>query len=476
MAWDNKANLGRRVYVYLSKNEFSNSDITSGKAPTANSARVVLAYDPSRDVNLCTRIDFWVRHVGQSSGVNGGAYVICNLDLYNIGPAIRQFLDAYNQYNQGFWKATETKKYSVMVQVGYKNKPLQTIFVGYVGSFNVEWVQTDKSVDEVWHLFSQWPDVIDVPQEENKASPGEDYAPSALTNVLQTYKSGEAALRDTVMHQKRTVYVRTADTDAKMKIAGFEMRNDAETATPQMSVSPVLINPVKLQITPANFDTYFSIKYVKSLNGKEPDPELKEQWTRQQQLQSFVLGYDNLPKALRDIAMVDYCDCYVEVDMDTGKQIIYIYRIGNQIRSDAKGGKQWTITNFENLHKAPTVSAGMIQFDMVLEPRIKNMDTITLKLDSSWKRAVPSFNMNFNNAKYATTVFGGASALGIYNVTASDKAQKAMAGFGNIFEKAFYALFIEHTGSTHTDTWSTKVDCYGLEALEVLATGGNLNG
>lgn len=461
-------NFGRLVYVTLIRSDLASSNFMRTDMDKVLGNGITLCYDTARDVNFCTRIDFWVRHTDGRSSENP-IYSLCKLDLYNVGAGIRQFINAYDQYNQGYWKQEDIKRFGLVIQVGYRDAPLTTIFSGWVASYNVERQQSDKSVDEIYHLYAQNPGQVPTPLTDQKATSGDDYIEKAIydTAAPQTFVTGDAYIRDTVMKRQREVRVSH----------DVPMLNSSESWTIQngsiekgATTSQSLATPDYITITPLNFDKYFTIKYIKAGNKTVEDADLKKEWTTFNNFRTFPLDYSKLPNAIHDIVSSRNCDSNIELDFETGLQIIYIWRAGSPIAAPKglKTGRNWEIINFQNLQKSPTVSAGMIQFELMLEPTMKNMDTIELKLDNNWAGATPSFNISFGNMANAATVAAGANFAGIYNTIKTDEKKAAMIGYGNVFDKRFYILFLEHSGSTHTADWTTRAECYGLEQLKEL--------
>ena len=61
------------------------------------------------------------------------------------------------------------------------------------------------------------------------------------------------------------------------------------------------------------------------------------------------------------------------------------------------------------------------------------------------------------------TVFAGANFDGLSNTITNIKTKDAAKQTGNVFNKKFVAINVMHQGSTHTNEWSTQVDCANVE-------------
>lgn len=458
-------NFGRVVYLTIARNMIDTRSPTSliGSKPDV----ITIAFDPKRNPQWNTRIDFWVKHTGQTMSANANStYALANIDIYNIGPALQQFMDAYNEHdNSGSWKETNIKKYSCSLQVGYAGGKRTTIFTGFIGSWNLERKQNDSTVDNVWHLYAQYPGGGEkVVAEEYKATSGVDYASTAQQELPQTFITGEEYLKGAIMAFPRETYAYVA-VDEIPKEESFIATIMGAQAQEQTQTNLVAL-PASREITPANFDTFFTIKYQHFRTGEEY-PQVKEMWQRQEAMTAWNMDYSNLSSALSEIAAKKNCHATIQLDENTGMQTVYIYPAGKPAYKPGKGA-DFVITDFQNLRRQPGVSGGGLQLDMLLEPNAKPGDTFELRISKGFYRKYGnklSFEPNFSDSMAnATTVFSGANFLGVSNILTDDEKKTAMSQVGNVFGNKYVGIFIVHQGSTHTTEWSTQVDCWGVVA------------
>lgn len=259
--------------------KFSQITNLENKVLSQNSAgeyeNVTICFDPWRDETkiskgqrgqLNTRIDFTIKHLGEGGVGNNGYYATANIDVWNIGPALEQFLSAYGAYeSEGHFKDVNTKKYAAILQVGFRDsQERQTVFAGHISSFVLDRQQTNSTVDNVWHFLCQYPD----PQQnetvgDNKVDvvSGEQYeAPE--WNATQTFTSWEEYLKTAICYHKRTVY--------ELRPASLEQQSDSFSVLPivredensQMSrlvkpyvEIPMVPTPQTIDINRKNFTT-----------------------------------------------------------------------------------------------------------------------------------------------------------------------------------------------------------------------------
>lgn len=452
----NNYNFGRVVYLTIGK---KTQDPYKFNGELQNLTDVVtIAFDPKTNAQLNTRIDFLVRHqYGKPSAVTGAAYSLASIDLYNIGPALQQFINAYNATEKGRWKALQVANYCCALQVGYYGEKPQTIFAGVINSYNVERKQTANQVDTIWHLFASGTggyNPIPVSQTETATS-GEDYTEELqrLNQTLKTYTSGEQYIKAIVMEHPRTVYPLT-DT-------GVIIEGDSFIVQDTNSDPSLIPLPQPIKINNQNFNKYFQIKYQKF------DSSTEEEWNKAiWQTEAFksvptVDSFD-LEQAISDIARTRNCSGEVRLDESTGKQTIYIYsnRAGSK---SSQRQADYIIKDFQNLRKPPMVSGTLIRFDLLLEPSVRPNKTFELQITNGFlmeHQKSPSFSVNFGeDLGYWTSVFAGANFAGLSDTVVSKKTKEKMSQTGNVFNKRFEAMYVVHQGSTHGAEWSTQVDC-----------------
>ena len=456
-------NFRRQIYLtFIRASVASNSYVTQNHSPQELAKNAItICFDPTRDPNLCPRIDFWCRHAGKAAlATTKSMYALCKFEIYNLGKDMRQFFDAYNFTNDNGWAGPEIQKWGVVLQVGYVNGKRTTIFSGHISSFNMERQQNDKNVDNVWRFFCQYPDVNRAtPLGDDKAQSGEDYSQAAELSANMSFSSGELFLRDIVMKVPREVYA-----PSKIPIVqaseSFSLESILNPNTDASNVNnqTLVTAPISQRINNDNFSQFFRIRYVKSGDKDVEDPVLKREW-QTINYTSFPMQYADLESALMEAAGVRNCRARVDKDLISGMQTIYISRAGTTWANQREGN--WMIWNFQNLRNPPGVAANMIQFDLLMEPDIRPFDTIEMRVDKDFKHT-PSFEANFSMGNTAT-VFAGANFLGLASMKTLDEKQNAIKGFGNIFNKQFVVVFTEFMGGSHIKDWSVKAECYGVK-------------
>lgn len=449
-------NFGRVIYLTIGK--ISGDPYLFNGQINQMTNKVTIAFDPKTDPQLSTRIDFLIRHqYGQVSNVTGAAYSMAAIDLYNIGAALREFMNAYNETeNNGQWKSTNISKYVCVLQAGYYGGKITTIFVGAINSYNIERKQTETNVDTVWHLYcagSGGYDIVPLSQSEIAVS-GTDYLPELQkqNQLLKSYTSGEEYLKAIVMAHPREVYI-TEPNDTFIIGDSFSIQKKEKSA----SLVPM---PQIIEITNENFDQFFEIKYRKFNSGKE-DSWLKSVWQTEAMIASTTAEPHELQLAISDIARRRNCGADIRFDASTGKQIIFIYREGTK---SSQKKSDWIITDFQNLRKPPLVSGKSIRFDLLLEPAVRPDDTFELRItedfDKLHGKQNASFGVSFGNeAGQWATVFAGSNFEGLSNLLTNRTTKQTIKKTGNVFNKKYVALYVIHQGSTHDKEWSTTVDC-----------------
>lgn len=460
----NHYNFGRVVYLTIARNMIDARSPVSlyGSEPDV----ITIAFDPKRNPQWNTRIDFWVKHTGQTMSANANsAYALANIDIYNIGPALQQFMDAYNAHDDsGSWKETNVKKYSCSLQVGHSGGKRTTIFTGFIGSWNLERKQNDSTVDNIWHLYAQYPGGSEkVVSETDKAVSGVDYSSEAQQELPQTFISGEEYLKAAIMAYPRETYAYVA-VDEMPKEESFIATISGSSYAQEQTQTNLVALPASREITTANFDQFFTIKYQHFRTGEEY-PQVKEMWQRQEAMTAWKMDYSNLSNALSEIAAKKNCHALIQLDENTGMQTVYIYPAGRPAYNPIRGA-DFVITDFQNLRRQPGVSGGGLQLDMILEPNAKPGDTFELRISDGFRMKYGnklSFQPNFDGTmSNATTVFSGANFIGVSNVLSDNEKKTAMSQVGNVFGNKYVGIFVVHEGSTHTADWSTQVDCWGV--------------
>ena len=455
-------NFGRVVYLTIGRNVL---DVRTGTRALGNNTTpdtVTIVFDPKTNPQWNTRIDFWVKHVGQdSSSAANSFFALANIDLYNIGPALQQFMNAYNNHqNKGYWPTDEIVKYSCSLSVGYHGGKRTRIFAGIISSWYVERLQNESTVDNVWHLYAQYPtvDVKELP-EEQKAVSGTDYAEQAKQDLAQTFISGEEYLKAAIMAYPRETYAYVA-VEEEPVAESFVLNGQMSTIKNQTDLVAL---PASRVITSSDFDKFFQIKYQHFRTGEEY-PEVKQMWQKREAMESWEMDYSNLMSALSQIAEKKNCHASIQLDENTGMQTVYIYPAGRPAyKKNTKA--DFTIVDFQNLRRPPGVSGSHLQLDLLLEPSAKPGDIFMLTLSKDFAKKYKdklSFDVNYSGASQnATTMFAGANFTGL-TAMIDDAEKGAMAQTGNIFGTKYSATFIIHQGSTHSAQWSTQVDCTGV--------------
>ena len=461
----NNYNFGRVIYFTIGR--IVGDPYKYMGVPNENLMDIVtIAFDPKTNPQLNTRIDFLIRHQnGSVSSITGAAQSLAAIDIYNIGPALRQFIDAYNQTeNEGsYWKATKVSQYVCNLQVGYYGGALHTIFAGVINSYNVERKQNSSTVDTIWHLFCAGTGGYSVTpiDQSNIATSGFDYLDELQqqNNLYRSFVSGEEYIKTLIKSERRQVYVlRERNKNYYEGDDSFEVGNEEKD-------NVVVALPEFIEITNENFNKYFKIRYSFFNDGEE------EEWTKNKwQNETFtgILNLDSsdLYNAIKEIALIKNCGADIRLDEDTGMQTIHIYSsAGRQAALQKK--TNYVIKNFQNLRKPPLVSGVSIRFEMILEPTVKPFDTFELKVTDDFKKTHRnnySFDVNFGEdyGNWAT-IFAGANFDGLSNTVTNINTKNTAQQTGNVFNKKFVAINVIHQGSTHAAEWSTQVDCANVE-------------
>lgn len=412
--------------------------------------------------DLCPRIDFWVRHSAEQITEAGSIPMNqqAKIDLYNIGPSLKQYLDAYNQYLNA---TAKIPKFGITLQVGNdgldSEGSISTIFVGFLSSFNVERVQTEKTVDDVWHLLCWYPFNSDMPE----ASLVNELTKEGLKAEAQKIASNpvgtaESCLKEWIMSEPRCVY-----TQSKIN----NIITDSNIITQQTSSDIKTISPSIQKITSDNFSKFFQIRYLSDGNKDSENEELKQVW-KNQKFRNINVPVCELHQGINFIARYLNCKAEVVLNEETGKTTINIYQAGARLINSYEA--DYNIINFQNLVRPPEVSANLLTITTLLDPSVRVGKTVSLLLDVSFNGKQPSFIANFSQG-IETNVFAGTNFAGQYTYAQTPDAQKAMENYGNIFNKQYYIRFVEFQGSTHNNTWTTKMECYGVVEGNYIITG-----
>ena len=218
----------------------------------------------------------------------GSPCSLAAIDLYNIGPALQQFMDAYNKAkDNGYWKSVQISQYVCALQVGYQGSRKTTIFAGVINSYNVERRQTDSTVDTVWHLFCAGTGGYSTtPMSQSEiAESGQDYSAELQeqNQTMQSYISGEAYIKSIVMSHPRQVYTLT-DMGIAFDGDSFQIQTDLDNMG-------LVALPKTINVTNKNFNQYFEIKYMAFNSGVE------EEWTKEKDF--TIKGIDNETQIVR---------------------------------------------------------------------------------------------------------------------------------------------------------------------------------
>ena len=456
----NNYNFGRVVYLTIGK--YSGDPYRYTGRVQQLTDTITIAFDPKTNPQLNTRIDFLVRHqYGAISTVTKAACSIASIDVYNIGPALDSFIDAYNNLanSGGTSKTNNISKYVCVLEVGYYGGERTAIFGGVINSYNIERIQTTTAVDTVWHFYaagtggSGQVNVTPLTDAELAVS-GKSYLEESIeeNQILESFATGEDFIKAAVMKHPREVGILTDSSN--------DFITDSFSVTQLTNISktrPALTYTV--DITPANFDSYFKIVYkVRDLDTEDLDTRML--WKTKPIIPMGNFDYSNLPETLDKIARIKNCRADLRFNPNTGIQTIYIYT-AQQSNKKSKG-KPFVITDFENLLKPPTVSGKLVQVTMLLEPDIHPRDTIELRVSSAFTNKHKNFSFDVSYEGQMgnwSSVFAGSNFLGVASIQNQNNKIETIKSKGNIFNKQYQTLFIIHRGSTHTADWSTQVDC-----------------
>lgn len=471
----NDYNFGRVIYLTIFQ-YLSDSTLESHKfkpSELEKNGYVTICFDPTRPGaqkgQLNTRIDFYVKHLGESGVGNNGAFAQANIDIYNMGPALSQFFNAYNAYqSENRFKDVNTKKYAVVLQVGYRGMydekgeaVRHTVFTGRISSFVTERQQSNTTVDNVLHLFCQYPTSDGELGNDNKGVNGTNYGIEYgdTYKAVATYTSWEDYLKHAICSRRREVFKEVA-VDESIHDYSFNTNVDLlDPLTPKQT--PVVVKPEQVVVNLLDFNKYYRIEYKVSRTGKTLE-KTKQYWQQQVPVHSWSIYSSNVQKLATAIAHAT--GCHARVEIEGSIQVIYIYPA--DWMSEIKYGSlktNYTITDYQNLRKPPQVAANMLHLDMMMEPDMRPGDIIELKISDGFlkEHPQPTFEVAYSMAN-ATTVFAGSNFVGLAQMNEESRQKNAIASAGNIFNTQFIATVVEITGSSHSPEWSTKVDCYGV--------------
>ncbi|MBO5705077.1 MAG: hypothetical protein J6R99_03615, partial [Alphaproteobacteria bacterium] len=289
---------GRVIYLTfirsITNNQLQNENFDSQWLEEKGT--VTIAFDPQRNPQLNTRIDCYVKHLGDAMVGNNGVYATANIDVYNIGPGLQEFFDAYNAYKfDGHIQGVDQKKFGVVLQVGYAGGAKTTVFAGHISSFVVDRQQNNNTVDNIWHFFCQYPAPVQSGREgSNKAKSGEDYSKPEYWNPNHSANSWETYLKEAIMAHDRETYSLEAIID-KLEGASFVEDGLADLGKHPEPLMCVVSKTEK--ITPYNFDKNYTIEY--RVSSRSPVLEkTKKYWQQWIRVPSWNLNVANLQQTV----------------------------------------------------------------------------------------------------------------------------------------------------------------------------------
>lgn len=466
----------RKVYVTISK--FSLSEVLKKKEVLDNKS-LTLCYDTQSSILYRNRIDFIISMNGDQDLKKA------KIDLYNLGPEIRQFLNAYNQQeNNSMLLLKNEAHWSIIVQVGYDGMALETIFSGFIHSFNMERRQTSSDVDEIWHLYcSNLPQVDKalVYIKDMKAVSGKDYGGDKEFNTMykQSY-TWERYLLEIIgnnfvlLHPEpiakepewnRTPMLASENVKTINSVALIKEAMGGQPDQNTMSVIPTQQNNMT-RIKYVNADRETILKnfkvYYSYPGGIKEDEELKYKWQHNGTGKVEVKANDLLGALKVFAKRIDACECAM-LQKPNGFTYVYIWKAGagGKKRHLLPTAKVWKIHNFQNVISNPDINDGALQISIILEPGIRAQDGLKLEIDDKIPSEHVSFNMNYGDSAYFINQFSnvnvGGGAIGSTNTYNKASAQK----YGNIFFKKYLIVEVVHQGSTHEATWQTTMRCVG---------------
>lgn len=466
-----EGNFGRRIVVTFTPTSWNQK---KGVSQVDNQHSVVIAYDLKTKSELCSRIDFHVHSVGPSfMKTNRCATQIAKVDIWNIGSELNQMFDAYNNPDKNLdWKPLKIQQWCMDLKVGYDNGSFENIFSGIVSSFYVERVQNENNVDNIFHFVCWYPKIDAKTLGDNKGESGKDYLNVenriALTSVESHKITIENYIKKIIMDRPREVsYVNQGKTflnkisfalknpiDAVVtgvkNIQGDLTAGDSlvavETKTTLLGYAEDLISNPPVE----KIDKYYTIKY---------DSEGTEVFFKTTLIWNQPCGdTSNLTQSLINFVKKFGYSLDMYRFPQTGLQVITISKAGQAVNTGKISGNKWEIINFQNLVKSPEVTMKNMNLTLLLEPGIKPFDTVTLKVtDDFMAQNRPSFSPSINPS--AVTQFAGANTIGFAEFTKKENNVADQKGYGNIFNRVYNILCVDHQGSSHNNTWITKIEC-----------------
>lgn len=455
-------NFDRKIYLTIAKN----SAVRDGTSIAGKSRGgvITLVFDPQKDRQYCPRIEAIVSQVGRyidRNPINATA----KISVWNLSDEIKQFLDGYNAFNERGvpYNMVEAKKSAVVLQVGYGNVR-HTLYRGWIGSFFVERRQTSDVVDNVWQFACAYPG-IDVPSlvDKDRAVSGNDYLNDPIEDFDSTALSPELQLKQIVYRYPRTVFINTT-TQAKSAVSFLRGAN-ISASDPEENMLMTLV-PATEVITPQNFSKYFVIKYVSDSNGTDPDDALKNEWQNGRPMYLTGVNFQDMQRGMNMLAILKNCRAIMGNTLSDGRQEILILRAG----TNASSSRNWVIKNFQNVLQPPQIGMGGIVVPIMLEPDMRPMDSLELQIDDSFVGAkLPSFSASLDRMAYQAFIAGN-NFSGVGQIADSTNAAKS-AKYGNIFFKRYNISHLEHSISSHTETWRTVITTRGPDMNRLYREG-----
>lgn len=464
-------NFGRKIKVTFIPNSWNQKKGVS--EPNIENS-VVISYNIKDNKDLCSRIDFHIHSLGPGFlKTERCSQQVAQIDIWNIGSELNQMFDAYNNPNKSSdWNPFEIKQWSLNLEIGYENGDFQNVFTGTISSFYFERVQNENNVDNIFHFICWYPILDKETLQDKKATSGTDYLAIAnrteIVNMQSKKITLENYIKKIIIDRPRAVlYVKEVETYIK-KTASF-LNRTISTFTDTFTAMNGDAKPLRKDIIKGTkivklgysddltadppvekLDRYFQIQYDSSQTAyffktttifNQPVENSKNY---ERTLEVFVrkFGYK--------LAKSEY--------KETGIIIFKIYKNSDVIVSKSK---KWEIVNFQNLIKSPEISMNNMNLTILLEPNVDPYDTVVLKVtDDFMSLNRPSFSANISPS--AITQFAGANSMGIAEFTEKEKNIEDQKSYGNIFNKIYNIISVDHQGSSHEALWQTKLECVAV--------------
>lgn len=455
-----QVNFDRVVYLTIARNSAAAAAYEAGQtlAGKSNDGIITLVFNPQLKREYCTRIDAVISKVGRFSDRNP-ANSTARISLWNPSEKIKTFLDEYNAFDAHGtpYNIVSAKKSAIILQVGYVGGPRQTVFSGWIGSFNNVRHQTKDTIDNELQFFCAYPG-LDVPvmEDSDRGVSGTDYlADAELESFYNSQLSPELQLKQIAYRYPRTVYVdaTVAQSYTASFLSNLGMEVQAQETSTQQSIVYV---PQTMKITPDNFDKYYVIKYVSNSRGQDPNNELRRIWQTEQAMYPLPVDMTNLEHGMDMLAIQLNCRARFGRILSDGRQEILIWRAG----TNATSYRNWVIKNFQNVLQPPRMGMSGMAITIMMEPDMLPFDSVELQLDDSFTgMKIPSFVGEYGRTAYAPFI-AGTSSVGSPEWAPTTNAELS-AKYGNIFFKRFNIAHIEHNLSTHTNNWTTTLTTRG---------------